>query len=257
MNGRAALITGGSSGIGLAIARALGADGYSLTVAARRAEKLEEAAEDLRAEGFEVQAVPAQMTAEDEVVAMVAAHREGYGRLDVLVNNAGFLHPQPSHEVADDDWNALLDVHLGGTFRCARAAYPALVDAPDAAVVNVASVAGRRGMPWRLSYSAAKAGIEAVTRTLAVEWAAVGIRVNAVAPGFVLTPAVAEVASRGLVDEERLGGLTPLGRMGRPDEVAAAVCYLASPEASYVTGHTLVVDGGLTVSAASWVEAGP
>ena len=167
-----------------------------------------------------------------------------FGRLDALVNSAGIIDPSPSHLTGMEEWNHLIDVHLGGTMRMCQAAFPHLLDSPFAAIVNISSVTAHRGFPARASYNSAKAAIEALTRTLAVEWAVAGIRVNAVAPGFILTPLAEEAYRTGTADRAERERRIPLGRMGRPEEVAQAIRWLATPVSSYVTGQVLAVDGG-------------
>ena len=170
-----------------------------------------------------------------------------FGRLDVLVNTAGTIDPAPSHMTGMEEWNHLIDVHLGGTMRTCQAAFPHLMRSPFPSIVNISSITARRGFPARASYNSAKAAIEALTRTLAVEWAAVGIRVNAIAPGFILTPLAEEAYRTGIADRAERERLIPLGRMGQPEEVAQAIRWLATPDSSYVTGQVLAVDGGYLI----------
>jgi NAD(P)-dependent dehydrogenase (short-subunit alcohol dehydrogenase family) len=167
-------------------------------------------------------------------------------RLDIVVNCAGITQPGPSEQVADDEWAQMFDIHVAGTMRFCRAAYPHLAVA-GGAIVNTSSVGGRVGMPGRLSYCSAKAAIEGLTRTLAVEWASAGIRVNAVAPGYTRTALLAEYLADGRLDTSLLEARIPMGRMAEPDEIAAVMAMLCGPDASYLTGQTIVVDGGMTV----------
>jgi NAD(P)-dependent dehydrogenase (short-subunit alcohol dehydrogenase family) len=166
------------------------------------------------------------------------------GAVDALVNNAGNVSPAPSHAIEDDSWHRLLDIHLGGSMRASRAALRLLLRSPHPSVVNLSSVCAERGFPGRLAYNAAKAAIDSLTRTLATEWGAWGVRVNSVAPGFILTANSAALYDAGLADATARASLTSLRRLGQPREVAEAIYWLASPLSSYVTGHVLVVDGG-------------
>ncbi len=216
---RAALITGGSSGIGLAIARALGEDGYALTVSARRPEKLEEAVEGLRADGFEVQSAPANMTNEEEISAVVAKHREAYGRLDVLVNNAGIGIGQPMDAIQTKHLDIQLDVNLRAVIIGTREALPMLREAGaehgKALIVNTASIAGKLGQAWLSVYGATKAAVINYSMATQKEVGQEGIQCTALAPAFVDTPMTDYV--KGAVEAEE---------MIRPEDIAEAVRLL-------------------------------
>jgi NAD(P)-dependent dehydrogenase (short-subunit alcohol dehydrogenase family) len=216
---RAALITGGSSGIGLALARALGEDGYGVTVSARRPEKLEAAAEELRSAGLDVLSVPANVVNEEEIVALVAAHRERFGRLDVLVNNAGLGVGAPMGEIETKKLDMQLDVNLRSYVITTREALPMLreagADHGKALIVNTASIAGKAGQPWISVYSATKFGVVGFSQATQQEVGKEGIQVTALCPGFVDTPMTEWV--RGQVDQEE---------MIRPEDLAEAVRML-------------------------------
>jgi NAD(P)-dependent dehydrogenase (short-subunit alcohol dehydrogenase family) len=218
---RAALVTGGSSGIGLAIARALGEDGYRLTISARRPEKLEAAAEGLRAEGLEVKAVPAQMTDESEIAALVAAHRDEYGRMDVLVNSAGVGIGEPMDQITAKKLDIQVGANLRGLILATRESLPMLREAGaehgKALIVNVASIAGKVGQPWLSVYSATKAGVIGFSQATQKETDNQGIQVTALCPAFVDTPMTEFV--RGQVAQEE---------MIRPEDISAAVRFLLS-----------------------------
>jgi NAD(P)-dependent dehydrogenase (short-subunit alcohol dehydrogenase family) len=216
---RAALVTGGSSGIGLAIARALGEDGYALTVSARRPEKLGAAVEELRADGLEVHSVPAQMAKEEDVVGLVAAHRDKYGRMDVLVNNAGIGIGKEMDSIDTKHLDLQLGVNLRALIIATRESLPLLREAGaehgKALIVNTASIAGKSGTPWLSVYSATKAAVINFSQATQKEVGEAGIQVTALAPAFVDTPMTDFV--KGQVEPEQ---------MIRPEDIAEAVRLL-------------------------------
>lgn len=245
MKPRVAIVTGGARGLGFEAARRLNEEGYAVVVADIDVSAAKDAALEI---GDATVHVHVDVRSTESVDLMIDSTIDRLGGIDVLINNAGTIDPSPTEEVQDESWHHLVDVHLGGTFRCSRSAFPALKESPDSAIVNMASLAAHVGIAGRASYCAAKAGIEGLTRELAVEWAPHGIRVNAVAPGYIRTGLAVSAIQRGLLDESRLIARTPLGRMGEPSDVAAAVVFLASEEAGFITGQTLIVDGGHTIN---------
>jgi NAD(P)-dependent dehydrogenase (short-subunit alcohol dehydrogenase family) len=216
---RAALITGASSGIGLAIAKALGEDGYGLTVSARRPEKLEQAAAGLRDAGFEVEVVPANMAEEDDIKALVASHRERFGRLDVLVNNAGVGIGGAIADAETKKLDMQLDVNLRAVYLTSREAIPMLKEAGaehgKALIANTASIAGKYGQGWLAAYSATKFGVVGLTQGLHKEHAADGIQATALCPGFVAT------AMTDWVEEN-----VPKDEMIQPEDIAEGIRFL-------------------------------
>lgn len=244
LDGKVALVTGGGRGLGLALARALGRQGATVAITGRTAESLAQAAHDLGAEGITVLHRAADVSRETDVTALAAWLEGETGHVDILVNNAGINpHYEPAAQTSTEHWQRIIDINLTGVFLCCREMGRGMLARGSGNIINISSVAGHLGLERTIAYCAAKGGVELITKALAVEWAKKGIRVNCIAPAYFETELTAGVRNHPRLAEKMLGR-TPLGRFGRPDELAGAVVYLASAASDYVTGHTIVVDGG-------------
>lgn len=236
------LVTGGADGIGWAISRRFAAGGFHVAIADRRGDAAMARAAEL---GPGHLGIACDVSDEPQTVTAVAAAASRWGRIDALVNNAGIPDGMaPTLEQESGFFMKLLAIHLQGTFVASREAARHMLAQGSGAIVNLGSMAGNVGLPRRNAYGAAKAGIHAMTRSMAVEWGRGGIRVNAIAPGYVRTPLMAKLVQEGKVDTSAIERRAPLGRLGTPEEMAEAVWFLASPAASYITGTVLNVDGG-------------
>jgi NAD(P)-dependent dehydrogenase (short-subunit alcohol dehydrogenase family) len=248
LSGRVAIVTGGSRGLGAEFAEGLAEAGASLMLCARRDEWLVPGAESLRARGFTVHAMRCDVSNTSEVQAVVDATIERFGKIDILVNNAGVSWGERPEVMTLAQWQKVIDVNLTGAFICSQAVGREMIKRQYGRIVNIASIAGLQGNvngPFYAGYAASKAGLMGLTRELAASWGRHGIRVNAIAPGFfhsrMSDASIAQI-------ESSLNAVTPLGRVGQPGELKGVVIFLASDASSYITGQTIVVDGGGSVS---------
>ncbi|MBO2532882.1 3-oxoacyl-[acyl-carrier-protein] reductase [Planifilum fulgidum] len=247
LKGRVAMITGAGRGIGFAAARRFAREGAQVCLTDIDEEGIRRAEESLRGEGLEVFGLRVDVTDRAQVESAVEEIVRRCGRLDILVNNAGVIRDNLLFKMTDEDWQTVMDVHLKGAFYCSRAAQKVMVEQKYGRIINISSTSalGNRG---QANYSAAKAGLQGFTKTLAIELGKFGITVNAVAPGFIETEMTRATAERiGISFEqfvEEVKKQIPVGRIGQPEDVAAALLFFASEEASYVNGQVLYVAGG-------------
>lgn len=244
-----AIVTGATSGIGVAIARELAAQGHALLLVGRRQAEGDALAESLSANGTLARFLPADLSDRGAPDTIVAAALATFGRVDVLINNAGVLAHGTAEETSDADWDRMMDVNLGAVFRLSRAALPALREQPGGTIVNVASDWALVGAQGAVAYAVSKAAVAQLTRCMALDHAAEGIRINAVCPGDTDTPMLAAGLS-GAERAEKLaafGAAVPMGRVGTPEDVARVTAFLVSDAAGFMTGTLIPVDGGATV----------
>lgn len=244
--GKVAVVTGSSRGIGRAIALRLAQDGARVVVNYRNDEQAANSVvEQIRAGGGESISVQADVSQVADAQALIAAAKNAFDRVDILVNNAGTTRDTLLMRMSEDDWDIVIDTNLKGTFNCIKAVSRQMMRQRYGRIVNVTSVAGISGNAGQANYASAKAGLIGLTKTVAKELGGRQITCNAIAPGLVATDLTADLP-QGLVDQAI--DRTPLGRTGTPEEMAAAVAFLASDEAGYITGQVLAVDGGLAIS---------
>ena len=244
-NGRTgvAVITGGTRGIGLAVAKRLAQDGYDLLLTYRDDAAVAEAAQsELANSGRAVEVLAADVATSDGAGATIEAAMQRLGGLDVVVNNAGITRDTLIMRMSDEDWDAVLTTNLKGTFLVSKAAVRPMLRQRSGRIVNISSVVGQMGNVGQANYAAAKAGMIGFTKSLAKEIGSRGITVNAIAPGFIATRLTDDLSGDM---KKMLLERTPLARFGTPEDVAGAVAFLVGPDASFITGHTLTVDGGL------------
>jgi NAD(P)-dependent dehydrogenase (short-subunit alcohol dehydrogenase family) len=252
VEGKVAVVTGGAAGIGRATARALASEGASVWIADVDEAGGERVAAEIGDAGGKATFRRTDVRSMAEVEALVGAVVDRHGRIDVLVNNAAVAVPGSAGELAEEDWARVIDVNLSGVWRGMRAAIPRMLAQGEGCIVNLSSVQAHVGFVGWAGYAASKGGIDALTRQAAVEYAARGIRVNAVVPGTIMTEMNERIMRDSGDPEAVMAGWTamhPTGRIGQPEEVAAAIVFLASDEASFITGELLRVDGGMIVKA--------
>ncbi len=241
LTGKSALVTGASGGIGGAIARALHGAGAQVGLSGTRTEPLEALAADLGARAF---VLPCNLSDAEAVTALPKQAAEAMGGVDILVNNAGITRDNLFMRMSDEEWAQVLEVNLTSSFRLCKGVLRGMMKARWGRIVNISSIVGATGNPGQGNYAAAKAGLVGMSKSLAYEVASRGITVNAIAPGFIET---AMTDKLNYEQKSAIMGQIPMGRMGTAEEIAAATLYLASPEAGYVTGATLHVNGGMAM----------
>lgn len=241
LTGKNALVTGASGGIGAEISRSLHAAGAAVALSGTRVEPLEALAAEL---GERAHVLPCNLSDMEAVSALPKQAAEAMGSVDILVNNAGITRDNLFMRMSDEEWDSVLDVNLGATFRLCKGVMRGMMKARWGRIVNISSIVGATGNPGQANYAASKAGMVGMSKSLAYEVASRGITVNAIAPGFIAT-----AMTDKLTDDQKAGimGQIPAGRMGTPAEIAAATLYLASEEAAYLTGTTLHVNGGMAM----------
>jgi 3-oxoacyl-[acyl-carrier protein] reductase len=242
MANRIAFVTGASRGIGRACALALSASGAKVVLAARQLEKLDAVAAEVRAAGGEAFVVPIDLASHDSIKEAFAKASKEFGRVDILINNAGLTRDGLALRMKRDDWDAVLQTNLSGAFFCIQQVLHAMMRERWGRIVNITSVVGESGNAGQSNYAASKAGLIGLTKSLAQELASRNITVNAVAPGFVETDMTASLSD---AVKAKITEAVPLKRIGRPEDVAAAVNFLVSEDAGYITGHVLDVNGGM------------
>lgn len=244
LNGKTAIVTGASRGIGAAIARRLCEAGANVVLCSRSAESVAQIADTLQGEGYSTYAMAADISEKGDVEVLIEKTIDRFSQIDILVNNAGITRDMLLMRLKDEDWDAVLQTNLTGTMYCTRAVLRPMIRQRRGRIINISSVVGLVGNPGQANYAAAKAGIIGFTKATAKEVGARGITVNAIAPGFITTDMTAEISEE---HQKQLLELIPLREFGHPEDVAAAVCFLASDAARYITGQTLQVDGGMVM----------
>lgn len=245
LDGKVAIVTGGSSGLGKATALAFGREGACVVVAARRQAEIQKTAAQIEEEGGRALAVVTDVTDPDQVSHLIATTVDTFGRLDVAFNNAGVFPPEKMiHETDDATFDQLINVNLRGTWLCMKAELPHMLEQRGGSIINMASSAGLSGWSDNPAYAATKHGVVGLTRSAALQYAPSGIRINAVCPAFTEIEAMQEIPREA---HEVMKASIPLGRIGRAEETAEAVTWLASDASSFCVGHTLVLDGGQSI----------
>ena len=242
LGGKVALITGAAQGIGKAVALLLARNGADIVVSDINLEKAEETAREIESIGVRAMPLKVNVASLDDVEQMTATILEKFGKIDILVNNAGITRDKLILRMSEEDWDAVLDVNLKGTFHCTKTVVRHMAKQRSGKIVSIASVVGEMGNAGQVNYAASKAGVIGLTKTIAREFAQRGINVNAIAPGYIETP-MTEVLPEKV--KEELRRLIPMERLGKPEDIAEAVLFLVSEGSNYITGHVLKVNGGI------------
>ena len=247
LEGRVAFVTGASRGIGRGIALALAKAGAAVACAARALDQVTSAAAEIESAGGRACALRLDVTQGAQVTAAAKEAEEALGPIDILVNNAGIILEKKTVDVSDEEWDTLFATNLTSMFRCAREVAPGMIARRRGKIINIGSMYGRLGVPRYAAYSASKAAVDGLTRSLAAEWAKHGIQVNCLAPGYMNTD-IPRAAMADADTRERFLSKVPARRLGEPAEAAALAVYLASPASDFMTGQTVYLDGGQTIA---------
>ncbi|MFV0330986.1 MAG: gluconate 5-dehydrogenase [Dysgonomonas sp.] len=245
LEGKVALITGGTYGIGMAMAKALGRAGAKIVFNARSKDQIEKAIEDYKADGFEVYGYQCDVTIEAQVQEMVADISEKIGDVDILVNNAGIIKRIPALEMSVEEFSQVIDIDLIGPFIVSKAVAPGMIKKGAGKIINICSMMSELGRETVSAYAAAKGGLKMLTKNLACEWAEHNIQVNGIGPGYIATPQTAPLRTAGHPFNDFIISKTPAARWGTPEDLEGPVVFLASQASDFINGHILYVDGGI------------
>jgi len=247
LTGKTAIVTGGNRGIGFAIAKGLGTAGASVVIANRRPEEGERAAESLKNVGIHSLAIPTDVSKKSSVADLVAKVTKDFGKIDILVNSAGVILRGPVEDFSEEDWDYIVDINLKGIFFCCQLVGKEMIPRRKGKIINISSNVSEVIQPGRSVYAVSKAGVSHLTRAFALEWAKYNINVNAVGPGPTITELNKKFFEENPDDlQERINSI-PMGRMGDPSDHVGAAIFLASDASNFITGQTLLVDGGSTI----------
>jgi NAD(P)-dependent dehydrogenase (short-subunit alcohol dehydrogenase family) len=247
LSGKVAIVTGGNQGIGLAISRGLAEAGAAVIIANRRAEEGKQAAESLKKDGLNVISIPTDVSDESSIAALVSKVIDSYGKIDVLVNNAGVIIRKAAEEMSREDWDHIMNTNLRGAFFCCQLVGREMIKQKKGKIINISSDASQRAMPERSVYATSKAGVSHLTRCLAVEWAKHNINVNAIGPGPTHTPLNKKYYEENPDKLQQTVQSIPMGRMGDTSDYIGAAVFLASEASNFMTGQTLLIEGGSTI----------
>jgi 3-oxoacyl-[acyl-carrier protein] reductase len=246
LDSKTVIVTGSGRGIGRAIALAFAHEGSDLVVnVSKNVDEMNQLVKEIEQLGGKAFGVVCDVSKRSDAEMLARKAIDRFGKIDVLVNNAGIARPAMCFRIGEEDWNTVIGVNLTGTLNCTRAVAPHMIKRKSGKIVNVSSIAGRDGMVGNINYAASKAGVFGITKTAAKELARYGINVNCVAPGFIETQMTEWLKEARF--QERYLPLIPLGRLGKPDEVASLVLFLSSDEGSYITGEVFAIDGGMSM----------
>lgn len=248
LSGRTAIVTGGDRGIGFAIARGLAGAGASVVIANRKAAEGESAAESLRKEGLNAAAVPTDVSSLPSIADLVAKVMKDFGKIDVLVNNAAIVIRKPAEEYTEEDWDNIMNTNLKGLFFCSQFVGREMIKRKQGKIINLSSVVSQVAQRQRSVYAISKAGISHLTRAFALEWAEHKINVNAIGPGLTITDINKKYFEAHPEELKQFVGDIPMGREGYPSDIVGAAIFLASEASDFITGQTLLVDGGMTLA---------